>query len=1408
MPNGYSPAERRANVKKQLRDRYGKWIEMGGKIKFLAGGLERIGDVLDIDGDYVVTEVETQPGGRKIRAKVHRNNVEAVSAKANIRNPETGPKIEVADPKRLDRSDGQKIESRDEVTPEALDEMPDGTVIALDRVFAGPYQITYTKDGDGWLRSVEGGAPETQKLPSSFVSDRVSQSLGNNERGLGVVDYQTIFKPDGAKAELRDSAPVMPDSEVELDNENQTNRNELARLDDGTQLIFRDLDDGANNTVFTKNGDTWEDEDGNIRTHAEVDEIFASIFADKQDGANLEVTRRDVAKANTDDGPDAARRAELDQQISDLYEEEQDLIDFGEPQAKIRAVRKKREALEVERDGAKKTPAPAQSPAPIDARSNDLPGEPIEVDEIADLRDGDRIQLFGGGIGDEPVDKFTRTDGVWIARTESGDEFELDDKELRGFIERVDPSDIQRLPRLNELDSTPSSDTDEREVTPLAPGSPEPAVQIETEGPRPGDPEWNKRREDSEYSYRTAISQYRNPDDAAGINADLRAGRPLEEEDQDLHDTLMDLADKTRLVEDATFYRGAVLPGDFEEGGVVRVDSWSSVSSDRKIAESFAGHGEGVERYVPTEVANAGGEATLLEINAPAGTNLINTYHDDVKEFILPPGISLRVDSIDSATPDSPRVIRASLVPSDTGAKEESNIDIDLSQPFTAPVEPTPATPVQVRAPRPARERNVLRGDERDYPPLGAETDVKSGDRVFVRSNGDGNGNWDYEAGEVSGVDTETGEVYVRLDSGGRDTVDYWHVSKGSDRAQARSAAEPKPLPVPTPTPAPARAETPRAKTDSDDFFDIDGEAEANRLVSEAAGGGQPFELERPDGYIARIQIDKNGRVEATLLDPNGDLVPVQLAVEDEDLNIEEALDAMNKAVELDKNPLTGPTPVGVERNADPSPTPAPAARTALAPGEIGQDGDLKFLQDANGNRVYEGSRVKSNKDGLEGEVIKIEGNGLYVKVRGDDGKVRGRRVSTLSLIDGAASQPRQPAPESPEPAPRRDTPEAVQFNDADLAAPAVDAPAVPRGQVGVDNLGRKYVSANDGQPIFKGTKVKSRKDGLQGQVVTIEGNGQYVKILGTDGKVRGRKIDTLDVVSAEELEQLRAPSVQPAPAAPEASAPAPVVLEPPSTDEPPQGQLDPLGLNDMYDGGNGKYRVIGEATAGIMGITDFLEMPNGQRVVRKRITGRHGGNANSEADSEILAGQLAHAMGINEFYAVDGGIDTKGRRVVLMPMIDGKMADDAGYRLGGGYAANQNGDGRMELSNAKEIGILDFLINNSDRHEQNWMVQAGNADGSNQRAIPIDHGGAHWFSYEWRGDYDILSPFSQYFLGGTAQNTRHQLGSKLRRVKLEDIQKTREALLRLREMFVNRDRVDWFDQALEKLNVLEGRLA
>jgi DNA topoisomerase-1 len=135
------------------------------------------------------------------------------------------------------------------------------------------------------------------------------------------------------------------------------------------------------------------------------------------------------------------------------------------------------------------------------------------------------------------------------------------------------------------------------------------------------------------------------------------------------------------------------------------------------------------------------------------------------------------------------------------------------------------------------------------------------------------------------------------------------------------------------------------------------------------------------------------------------------------------------------------------------------------------------------------------------------------------------------------------------------------------------------------------------------------------------------------------------------------------------------------------------------------------------------VTLSDGSQAVLKKLTSA------GEHRREIAAGVVANALGIDDVHAVDVG---DGQ--VLATLVPGQP---------GGMTS---GVDALTMPGAKEIGILDFLVRNRDRHELNWLF-----DG--ERIRPIDHGLTFWGTEG--SDRDVpFSPFSEYWLGLTQKRT------------------------------------------------------
>jgi hypothetical protein len=100
----------------------------------------------------------------------------------------------------------------------------------------------------------------------------------------------------------------------------------------------------------------------------------------------------------------------------------------------------------------------------------------------------------------------------------------------------------------------------------------------------------------------------------------------------------------------------------------------------------------------------------------------------------------------------------------------------------------------------------------------------------------------------------------------------------------------------------------------------------------------------------------------------------------------------------------------------------------------------------------------------------------------------------------------------------------------------------------------------------------------------------------------------------------------------------------------------------------------------------------------------KHTAMGTDEAFHEVMAARLFEAVGVNDLVAVSVKDPRRPNEYsVLTREIQGEMGE--------AFTGDVN-----NLTNAREISLIDYLINNDDRHENNWMF---NGD----VAYPIDHG-------------------------------------------------------------------------------------
>jgi hypothetical protein len=169
-------------------------------------------------------------------------------------------------------------------------------------------------------------------------------------------------------------------------------------------------------------------------------------------------------------------------------------------------------------------------------------------------------------------------------------------------------------------------------------------------------------------------------------------------------------------------------------------------------------------------------------------------------------------------------------------------------------------------------------------------------------------------------------------------------------------------------------------------------------------------------------------------------------------------------------------------------------------------------------------------------------------------------------------------------------------------------------------------------------------------------------------------------------------------------------------TEHKPPGQKEIDDLRKAFEKGHSSGE---ELDGGVSAdAVEKVKLSNGKFAVRKEQSER-------DTRAEYLSSRVANALGIKEVTVAQ-----TGDRETVAAFIKGEPGS---VRMMKALASRQSEGGKraalddelkqqMKLKNAREIGMLDWLIDNDDRHELNWMVSP---DGKS--VVPIDHGSANF---------------------------------------------------------------------------------
>jgi hypothetical protein len=217
--------------------------------------------------------------------------------------------------------------------------------------------------------------------------------------------------------------------------------------------------------------------------------------------------------------------------------------------------------------------------------------------------------------------------------------------------------------------------------------------------------------------------------------------------------------------------------------------------------------------------------------------------------------------------------------------------------------------------------------------------------------------------------------------------------------------------------------------------------------------------------------------------------------------------------------------------------------------------------------------------------------------------------------------------------------------------------------------------------------------------------------------------------------------------------------------------------------------------------------LADGTKVVRKMVT------SEQEADKEYLAGLIANALGIK--------LDTSkvGPQELVTEYVEGQTGNGwlnehgrefkpdysiKSDRARGDALQKAKDEAMVTMAGGKEIGLLDFLIENPDRHPGNWMIRDG-------QVYPIDHGNSHFAATKYEDEktgkeLELFcgSPFSEYWLG--ASLTKFSEIRSLKPAKhwtREELQAHRDRLAGLSPEFAAYPQ--WLEYVLSQMDRLIG---
>jgi hypothetical protein len=243
-----------------------------------------------------------------------------------------------------------------------------------------------------------------------------------------------------------------------------------------------------------------------------------------------------------------------------------------------------------------------------------------------------------------------------------------------------------------------------------------------------------------------------------------------------------------------------------------------------------------------------------------------------------------------------------------------------------------------------------------------------------------------------------------------------------------------------------------------------------------------------------------------------------------------------------------------------------------------------------------------------------------------------------------------------------------------------------------------------------------------------------------------------------------------------------------------PAGKFAPKGLAGRqrllaaYDAGHEKLGDLGGGNRALS--VEKVKLSDGTVAVVKTVGGNDLNPA--EARKEVLAGAIANTLGITNVHTVEieenrlltefvAGTDGNAIIAKATAGIPGFGRETDKKRV---VARKAEEDRVAQLDQGREIGILDWLVDNPDRHQANWLVSA---DGT--RVTPIDQGNSRFVPTRYpsgaKGEEGVIrelgpdSPFAAYWTG--LRTTKYgEIKSLKPRVSQQYLADLRDALERV----------------------------